>query len=438
MKLFGINFSSSSDFKITEDDKVWVEENFRWLKQVFGYPNKDHEQILLTAKFFPATFQSQAVSVENAMSDLCQLLTLPRKSVHYVVLSDIRDLNNVPYQIEGKPFECETELRKGDHTIYIANSLLKHPDRLLFCLIYEFIRIRLTESDLEFDTGGDDTSLFIYLAGIYYGFGVLLAQNLLHAGRSTDGRWEIKWHYGSEMPQQVMAFSLATYAHMRGERNPEWKNEFKGDFRHTLDGALDYVNAHPTDLYDEAEIKANALFSQSCDHFDKNEFDEAIGTLQKILFLTKDDHMKADVFNNMGYYYMRRNDFQQAISNFRKALTFGPAYGYANDNLGYALVMTGELEEGYRYLEKAQLTENNDPAYTFRNFALYYQHKGDFALAEEHFQKAFAENTPVDLLEFHYGEFLEQRGDHDTALQFFQKSAAKNEDEGKKKLARST
>jgi Tfp pilus assembly protein PilF len=246
--------------------------------------------------------------------------------------------------------------------------------------------------------------------------------------------WEIKWNYGSEMPHPVMAFSLATYANLTGDNNPTWKNEFKGDFRKMFEEAIAYLQVNPNDLYDEKEVKANDLFNQANDHFDNNQLEAAISALQKILFLTNDDVMKADVYNNMGYYYMRTKDYSRGISNFRKALALGPEYGFANDNIGYALIMTGELEEGKLYLEKAMQTENNDIAYTFRNFALYHQQKKEPALAEEFFQKSFDQETPVDLLEYHYAEFLLEQGDLENAKSFFLKSAQKREAEGISKL----
>jgi tetratricopeptide (TPR) repeat protein len=434
MKIFGFNNGSESQFRITDDDRLWVEENFRWLKSVFGYPNKMEEQVLLTPKFFPATFGTQTVTIANVIADLCKLFGIPPEKIKHEILTDLRDYNNVPYQIEGKPFECEAELKKGAYKIFVANSLQKHPERLIYSLVYEFIRIRLTESELEFDVGGDDTGLFIYLAGIYYGFGVTLAQNLIHTGRSTDGMWEIKWNYVSGMPQPVMAFSLATYANLTGENNPAWREEFKGDFRKMLDDALTYLRENPNDLYDAQEVRANDLFNEANDHFEKNDLEAAIASLQKILFITNDDVMKADVFNNMGYYYMRRKDYPQGISNFRKALALGSEYGFANDNLGYALIMTGDLEEGRSYLHKAMATGNNDVAYSYRNLALYHQQKDEYDLADEWFQKSFEQKTPVDLLEYHYGEFLLKRGEIDKAKEFFLKSAEKKEEEGVNRL----
>ncbi len=430
MKILGIDSNSGSQFKITEEDRLWVEENFRWLKEVFGYPNKMETQILLTSQFFPLTFSAESVEIENVIIDLCALFGIPRALIKLEIYTDLRDYNSVPYEIEDKPFECETELKKGNHKLFVAKSLADHPERLMYSLIYEFIRIRLTESELEFDVEGDDTDLFIYLAGIYYGFGVVLAQNLLNTGRSSDGLWEIKWNYVSEMPQPVMAFSLATYANLTGDNNPIWKNEFKGDFKRMFEDAIAYLQANPNDLYDQNEVRANDLFNEANDYFDNNALEAAVGTLQKILFLTSDDVLKADVYNNMGYYYMREKEYIQGISNFRKALALGPEYGFANDNLGYALIMTGELEEGKRYVEKAMATGNNDVAYSFRNLALYHQRKKEVQLAEQFFQRSFEQKTPVDLLEYHYAEFLLEQGELEKAKAFLVKSADKKEEEG--------
>jgi len=435
MKIVGINEGAGGQpFSISEGDRVWVEENFGWLKSVFGYPNKQEEQTVLTAAFFPATFSTPEVSVENVVTDLCRLFGIPRDYVRYDVLSDLRDHNDIPYQMEGVRFASETELKKGNHRLFVAYNMVKHRDRLVCSLIYEFIRIRLTESDLEFDVGGDDTGLFIYLAGIYYGFGVILVQHLLNTEHNEAARSEIKWNYGSEMPRNVMAFSLATYANLSGDNHPKWKNEFPPDFRKLFEQAVTYLNNNPNDLYDEQEVRANDLFNQANDHFEKNEMDEAIATLQKILFITNDDVMKADVFNNMGYYYLRIKDYKLGISSFRKALALGPEYGFANDNLGYALIMTGELEEGKACIEKALATGNSDLAYSYRNLALYYQKKKDFVLAEHWYQRSLDMKVPVDLLEYHYGEFLMEQGNPEKAKVFFLTSALKSEEEGLSRL----
>jgi Tfp pilus assembly protein PilF len=434
MRILGFDLSSSNaKFKITDTDKRWVEENFKWLIQIYGYPNKMEEPVLVNEQSFPTVFAGRTVTINNIIIDLCLLFGLSRDIITFEIHTDIRDFN-IPYEMGAAVSECETELKKGAHKLLITNNVQENPALLLHSLIVEFIRIRLTESEVEFDAGGDDTDLFLYLAGIYFGFGVLLAQNLFHAGRSSNGGWEIKWNYGSPMPETVMAFSLATYANISGDNNPKWKDEFNTDFRKLFERAVEFIHANPNDLYKENEVKSNDLFNLSNEQIDSCDYEGAVSTLQKILFLTDDYTLKADVYNNIGYYSMRTKNYQQGISNFRKALALGPEYGFANDNLGYALIMTGELEEGLLYLQKAMQTGNNDPAYTHRNMALYYQRKKQFDLAEDSFQKAFAKNTPVDLLEYHYGEFLLELGQPDKAETFFMKSAEKKEEEGIGKL----
>jgi tetratricopeptide (TPR) repeat protein len=430
MKLFGFFKNKENDtFRITEPDRLWVEDNFKWLIKVFGYPYLESEQIVLSENYFPKTFKGDRVLIENIIKDLCTLLQIQEDKITFEVVSDIRDIYGMPYQIEGKPFETELEIEEGKYKIHIANSLQKHPKRLIYSLVYEFIRIKLTDNKLKFDTG-DDTDLFIYFAGIYFGFGVLLSQNLQDTGRVDDGFWETKWNYISEMPNEIMAFAFAIYSKLIEQDSQKWKGDLPSDLKSQFEKALKYLNDNPSELYDKSELEANELFKTAYDQYLKNKFEEAITNLQKILFLTNDDVMKADVYNNLGYYNIRLKNYEPAVSYFKSSINIIPDYGYANDNLGYALIQLGKLEEGRMILEKALQTENNDIAYTNRNFALYYQAKGEMNKAEEYFKKSFDTIADsVDLLEYHYADFLIKNGETEKGLQFLKKAVEKGEPE---------
>ena len=155
MKLFGFFKNKENDtFRIPDPDRLWVEESFRWLINVFGYPHRESEQILLSENYFPTSFKGDKVLIENIIKDLCSLLQIQEEKISFEVVHDIRDSYGMPYQIEGKPFETELEIKEGKYKIHIANSLQKHPKRLIFSLVYEFIRIKLTDNKLQFDTGG--------------------------------------------------------------------------------------------------------------------------------------------------------------------------------------------------------------------------------------------------------------------------------------------
>jgi tetratricopeptide (TPR) repeat protein len=273
------------------------------------------------------------------------------------------------------------------------------------------------------------------LAGIYFGFGVLLSQNLKDTGRIDDGFWETKWNYISEMPNEIMAFALATNSKLIEQDSPKWMDNLPNDLKRQFESAIEYLNKNPSELYDKKEFEANELFKTAYDQYLENQFEKAIKNLQKALFLTNDDVMKADVYNNLGYYNIRLKNYEQSVTYFKSSINIIPDYGYANDNLGYALIQLGKLEEGKDFLEKALKTINNDIAYTYRNYALYYQAKGELKKAEEYFKKSFDSiNDSVDLLEYHYADFLIQNGETEKGLEFLKKAVDKGEPEAIEKL----
>ncbi|WP_124981486.1 tetratricopeptide repeat protein [Nonlabens xiamenensis] len=430
MKLFGYNKKTKEPkFRITEPDRDWVEDNFKWLIKVYGYPSRQSEQILITNKFFPKTFSTSHLIVQNLIDDLCNLLGLDSSKIAFGLHEDLRDVYGMPFEIQGKAFETETEVTENHYKIHIAKSISKRPNRLIFSLIYEFIKIRLIENKLQYDTG-DDTSLFIFIAGIYFGFGIPLSQNLTDRGRIDDGFWETKWNYVSEMPYEVMTFGLATFSKLIEQENPDWKYELPQELRLQFEGAIAFLNDSPSTVFSKAELDANDLFNQADKEYQNGDFDSAITTLQKILFLTEDEMLKADVYNNIGYYELRSGEYEKSIQNFHKAFQINPNYGFAHDNLGYSLIQTGQLEEGKLQLQKALKMENNDNAYTYRNLALYYLAKRELEQAELNFQLAFENETvPVDLLELHYANFLIHQGKTEMGMKYLENAVEKGEPE---------
>ncbi|WP_074405969.1 tetratricopeptide repeat protein [Aquimarina megaterium] len=436
MKLFGFNKKVKNDkFQITEPDKNWVEDNFKWLIQVYGYPNNEDGQILISEKYFPKTFRTKEIKVQNLIDDLCDLMNLNSDKISFELHSDLSDSYGTPYQIEGKAFDIETEItNKNNYKLHIKNSAIKRKNRLVFSLIYELTRICLIEDELKYDSGSD-TSLFIYLAGVYFGFGFILSQNLLDVGRLNDGFWETKWSYASEMPNEVMVFALAIHSQLIGQENPEWKSELPQKLRSQFDTAINLLKESPSAIFNKAELDANDLFHQANQEYQNGNYNSAISNLQKILFLIDDEILKADVYNNIGYYQLRSGDYEKSISNFQKVLQIDSNYGFAYDNLGYALIQTGQLEEGKQQLEKALETENNDNAYTYRNFALYYFAKNEIDKAESNFQLAFEfETVSVDLLELHYANFLIKQDKIEKGMEYLKKAVKKGEPEAIKRM----
>jgi len=378
MKLFGINIGSkkNDDLQITANDREWVESNFQWLVKVYGHPKS--EQVSITDKWFPETFKSKKITIDNLIEDCCNHLGLDKNLFSYEILEDIRDTPNMPYAFEKRPVDCFLYFDGPTkrYKIELAKSILKHPNWLVSTFCYEFSKARLIQSKVEYDTG-TDTNLFLYLASVYFGYGVIIGKTLTDIGMKTDGFWETKWSYVSDIPYQVMAYALATFTKLKNDINPIWKIDLPQEIQTEFDFSIDYIIKSKNELFDARRIdnslNAEKLFEIADNQYQSGEISRAISTLQKIIFLTDDSMLKSHVYNNIGYYKLRLGKCKNSISDFENALKLDANFGYANDNLGFALIMTNNLEKGKLYVEKAMQTENNDNAYSFRNLALYFQ-----------------------------------------------------------------
>jgi len=187
MGLFGfIKKKKNADFQINEDDRIWVEETINFLISGFGLPNKNSELISFSEKYFPNTLSNNKVNAENIIKDLSDMLELDATKISFEIYTDIRDIQNVPYEIDGVPLDTYTEKTGNEYKIYIANSL--NTGRLLSRLIREFSYIKLCENELRFHIEDN----FLYITAVYLGFGTILSQNFFDTGYSTDAFWETR------------------------------------------------------------------------------------------------------------------------------------------------------------------------------------------------------------------------------------------------------
>lgn len=439
MKFFGINIGQvkAAEMRITPEDRDWVVANFKWLISAFGHPLS--EQMTISEKYFPKTFQTKEIKIENLIADCCTHLELDPQLFTYEIFEDIRDTENMPYAIADAPIDCFLNIDKqeGKYSIALAKTIFKHPHWLIASVCIEFGRAKFHYSKLDFGEG-EETDLFLYLAAVYFGYGVILADNLAHTGEIRNAVWETKWAFIAKLPSPVLAYALAVIARLTGNQDPVWKELLPKEIRDEFDLAIAHIDESQNELFgiekNRKAIQIETLFKQADKHYTSAEYKEGVLLLQQALSLAGEDLIKANLLNTIGYYLLRDKKYRNSISHFVNALMLIPDYGYANDNLGFAFIMLGELDKGKEYLEKAVKTDNNDDAYSFRNMALYFQKKGDMISAEAHFRKAFDMQTKVDLLDFFYGLFLMEIGDKQKAETHFQKSADEGEYEGLEKM----
>lgn len=435
MKLFGKNIktNNSSELQITSADREWVEANFLWLVKVFGHLRED--QISVSEATFPNTFSTKEIKIENLIMDCCNHLELDRHIFSFKIYEDIRDSTNMPYVIEGSLVDCDLffDEQTGKYLLSLAKSLFNYPYRLIFSVCYEFTKAKLIQSQVKYDTGAD-TNQFLYCAAVYFGYGLVISHKLIDIGSRMDGIYRTTWSFKAEISQPIFAYSLAIFAKLKNDLNPIWKAQLPKELRIEFDLSIQYISKSKNELFDalciDNALNAHKLYRFAGKQYQMGEINKAIRTLQRIIFVTEDLSLKSLVYNNIGYYMFKLLQYERSIPYFQKALKLNPNHGYANDNIGFAYIMTDDLEIGKEYLDRAIKTNNNDNAYSFRNLAVYYQKKGDAELAETFFQKAFDCHTPVDLLDYFYGKFLIDKGENENGLEHIQVSADLGEREG--------
>ena len=427
------NRNTSKELLITVSDKEWVESNFQCMVRIFGLPQK--EQLLFNKDNFPRTFESQTIHLDNLIEDFCNQLQLDKSLFSYEIVQDIRDSVNTPYIFAERPkdFNIDYDYQENKFNITIAKNILKHPKWLITSACYEFCKARLIQFNLEFDTS-EETNLFLYLVSVYFGYGVIIGQNLVDIGVSQDAMWVERWSYVAKIPVPIIAYSLAIFSRFKNDLHPIWKEHLPKGIRTEYDRAIEFIKENDSTIFDvkrgDTVLNINYLFQLSYKQYRSGAITNAISTLQKILLISDDVINRANVYNNIGYYKLRLGEYSNSIPDFKNALVLYPNYGYANDNLGFALIMIGDLILGKEYLEKAVQTNNNNEAYSYRNLALYHQKNGNFESAELNYKKAFELNKQVDLLDYYYGCFLIERGDKNIGLEYIKLSSENGDHEG--------
>jgi tetratricopeptide (TPR) repeat protein len=421
----------NKQFFITDADKQWVHHCFEWLKNVYGFPSPGFTPILFTADFFPKTIAHKQTAIAPLLEDLCALFKINPSEISFEMEEDIRDSHGIPYELHGATFECDLELIEQDNSyhykFYFAKSLLKTPKRILFNSVFYFIQIRLSKTNIDWLKNEDHYFLF-YLIGIYTRWGVVIAQTMTDVGKKIDGFWERSWKYISLMPVPVMAYSLALHASVLDEKDTLWKNYLPPGIREQFEKARELIRQNPNPVFSKQEVTATALVEEAHRQSGQKDFDTAIETYQKALFLANDDKFKALIHHNIGYALLLKGEFQKGIVYFQKSLDLIPAFAYAHANLSFAFIMIGDTDTGKYYHTLASQARKFVPSYSYRNLALYHQKRGEIELAEQNFQLAFEYITvPVDWLEYLYARFLFEQGEKNEALMYLQVAVEKGE-----------
>jgi tetratricopeptide (TPR) repeat protein len=151
-----------------------------------------------------------------------------------------------------------------------------------------------------------------------------------------------------------------------------------------LDEAIsDYSKA--IELLTEAKYIYQARFNKGVCLRRLGKLDESIEDLKQAVLLQGD---KASAHNNLGLSYFEKEEFEEAISEFTKAIGI-EQHPFHFNNRGLANYHMGRLDEAKQDYDDA-IKRNPDDSLVFFNRGNVYLNKGDFDLAHVDFDTAIA------------------------------------------------
>lgn len=428
-----MGWQSSGEPNIRESDRMWLEKHFMKLVKAYGYP--DPGQFSISPAFFPYTFKQKEIRVEHVITDCINLLELDGVEVDFELFTRAEDSENLQIG-NGKQSRCsfiDFDRDSGHFNLELTEAVLAHPVRTIVTVCLEMCRAKILQGG-DWVEEWEDSGLLTFLAAIHFGFGLIIGPNLTENGELSRDFFLTDWSIHVGFPQAFMAYAFVIYAWISQDLEPQWKHAFPPALRKEFERGIAFMKNRDDDFFDEegmehaAEQEMNFREAESL--YKLGRYEEAIQLMDA---LASDPAYRGDrslVLNNLGYYKMRLSQFEDAIPEFEQALELDPQFGYAYDNLGLCYIMVGELEQGKHHLDKASRTRYNDPAYSLRNFGIYYQKLGKMETAKQFFHEAYAKGTEVDLLDFYYGEFLINYGELEKGKRHIQLSAQAGEREG--------
>jgi Flp pilus assembly protein TadD len=188
------------------------------------------------------------------------------------------------------------------------------------------------------------------------------------------------------------------------------------EFVNIAPSGMERIEAPATEFY--------KLFNIAIETMKKNRFDEAVPQWRKALELNPED---SKAHFNLGYSMFERGELEKAIEEYRRACELDPEDAVVHANLALALAQTGKLDEAVDHYAKALgLNPGNPMVEADLGVALF--ENGKAAEAIEHLKKAVEIDPENAEARSKLGSILAKTGQPKEAVAHLEKAVALSPD----------
>jgi type IV pilus biogenesis/stability protein PilW len=173
----------------------------------------------------------------------------------------------------------------------------------------------------------------------------------------------------------------------------------------------------------EDKRKAKLLYEIGVSYLENDQLQKAFVKFHEALQLNPKDKY---TLNSLGYISARFQEYDSAISYYKRAIAIDPEYSDAMNNLGVTYIETGKLDEAVKYFNMAlqnPLYPTPEKAYSNLGFALY--KKGEYGAAEDTLKTAIIKYPEYFYSAYRLGLVYSELGKMDKAIGMFDRAVKK-------------
>ncbi len=230
---------------IDPDDKKWIEESLQWLLNEFGADVLHARVILPTPAFFPDTYSARKEDARRLVDRVCGFMAVDPQRVELEFYTETTDhglREKLPqYEWEHHGTAGHYRKKKGKVIIGIEASHLKDTMSLVGTVAHE-LGHELLLGDRRISPSRQDHEPLTDLLTVFFGMGIFTANSAFVFSQFSAGShqgWSVQTR--GYMTESMFGYSLALFAWLRGESEPDWAQYLNDNILHYFKKSLKYL-----------------------------------------------------------------------------------------------------------------------------------------------------------------------------------------------------
>lgn len=251
------NFNRQSSEPLDSVLRKFFENNLLWLNQEFPDPPIKERKVFTTLEDLNITkkvTEDKALQVLKLVATQMQLEPAEINLTFFENPTKEIDTGSSTIFLETDPETPEAaglyhhKDENGIYTISLDAEILERPEAMVATLAHELAHVKLLgQLGLE-----ENDEHLTDLATVYFGFGVLGANNAFQFYQTAD-----RWGYRNlgYLKQEEWAYALALFAYIRYEDEPSWSPFLNKTIKKDFDRSLKFIQENTDKIFQFHEEK---------------------------------------------------------------------------------------------------------------------------------------------------------------------------------------